>query len=96
MIDDIPQAFIKVQRPGNYTDRTHDESAGCMSTHAPLEGPATGLGASGELQELVFGAHDETAPVSVTQRQLSMSDADRPPQKWYRLNSVVGKTGQPE
>ncbi len=73
LIDGVPHAFIKVQSPGNYMDRTHDESAWLLSAHVPLEGPATGLVATGELQELVFGAHDETAPVSATQRQLSMT-----------------------
>lgn len=71
VIDGVPHAFVKVQSPGNFMDRSQHETIWVLTAHVPLVGPASGLVSRGELQEVVYAAGD--GPVTATQRQLSMT-----------------------
>jgi hypothetical protein len=68
-IGGAPQAYVKVQSPGNYLNLINLDTNYQLAFHTPLTGDTTGLVATGELQEILL----QNDPVTATIRQVSMT-----------------------
>ncbi len=70
-LNGIPQAYFKVQTPGNYVESIGSDSNVLQTFYVPLSGSTAGLVASGELQEMIFGGSGPS--ITATMRQVSMT-----------------------